>query len=1197
MYWRYYPEKKSETLKFKIILFFVLGFFVFSSLTYSHPPKRVKRDDDGSDTTRKKNNPDSVRDARAHVMDSIRDAHAHTADSARMARKHMTDSVQAARKHMTDSTSAIRKYRDSKHYKDSVARSRMSKTNALKAARQAHMDSLKDARKQATDILTTSRKTKTDSIKIIQKRKSDSLAVIKKYKTSKRYADSVAVVKHERMDSIKNAQKATRDRMAAIRKHSLDSANTARKHSMDSVKVVRTKFMDSIKLVRKKRVDSLAKVKSDKEKLAKAKEKKKEDALKFKMELKIKQKHEAWSNKTMLKKRWSPIRRLTQNSFTHYNYYYNANKKMDEALVNMQRSRKENYDSLIGLYPFDPNRDSTRMSADMDSIIRKVSVGIQIHDPRVKWSNDLYLLLGEAYYYRGNYENASIAFRYIISTDEEKKKEEAKKNGYSNRSKDAPSIIEDEEKSGFLKHKSVHNEAILWLARTYTEANQAENAESVLSLLESDVKLPEDLKGRLATEKAFAYLAENNYPEAATQLAITEDDNSLPDWLRMRAAFIHGQLLQNIGDYNEAANSFEKVLGYYPKIEMDFYARKYMAYNKLLAGQDVADAMRPLKSVLNDGKYVNYYDQVYYVLGTLAVKAHKTDDAVKYLTKSTTTPKATKKQKAISYAALGDVYYTAADYPSAKNAYDSAAKYSSAASKDKAVAAAVQKSKGLEEISGPMKVIHDQDSLRELAKLSKKEQQSVVRRYLRYLEQRQLDSISAAENSGVTSVAVADQANETSDAANWYFANPTMMQQGSADFKRKWGNRPLTDNWRRAANNTLSNNNGGQSELDDYQAGSTQGNGMPTEESLLAKIPNTPQQKELSVKVEQRAYLLLAKAYMKLENYNQSIHTLDTLDFRFPNHNLKEEVLYLRYQMALKQNKLDKAQAYSQQLLSQFPNSQYAGSLRPKHSESKGETVTGKSVAAYYDETYNLLTQHQFTEAMMHISIAKQQYDHPTFKKRFDIAEAMAYTGMGDYDKADTVLAKFLKDYPSDSLTSWAKEVQLYVKEVRNGGKPSWYYDTVRTETTTAKNGTKPGGPTPKPVTPAPPPVVVNVPAMYSYHTDSEHYCIIVLPGVDSRTPKLKQSIRELSASKYAAADLNMLLDLYNIDQGILVIRKFANAALAKAFKDDLLASQAFEGYAPGEIQVMTISAQNYRKMYSDKKAEPYGSYYKTNYP
>lgn len=1179
-------------MKFKIILFFVLGFFLFSSLTYSHPPRRVKWDDDATDTTRK-NNPDSVKEARAHIMDSVRDAHARTADSAKMARKHTTDSIQSVRKHITDSTATVRKYRDSKHYKDSVAHSRVAKTNALKESRQAHMDSLTNARKKLTDSLTASRKSKTDSIKTIQKRRSDSIATVRKYKASKRYTDSVAIVKHERMDSIKNAQEAFRTKMAKARKHSLDSATAVRKHSMDSIKTVRSKFMDSIKIVRKKRTDSLAKVKADKEKIAKANQKKKEDALKFKMELKIKQKHEAWTNKTMLKKRWSPMRRVAQNSFTHYNYYYNANKKMDEALTNMQRSRKENYDSLIGLYPFDPNRDSTLLSADMDSIVRKVSVGIQIHDPRIKWSNDLYLLLGEAYYYRGKYDNASIAFRYIISTDEEKKKEEAKKNG-NYRSKDAPSILEDENKSTFLKHKSVHNEAILWLARTFTEAGQVENAESVLSLLESDAKLPDDLVGRLATEKAFAYLQDKNYPAAATELATTEDDDNIPGWVRMRAAFIHGQLLQRMEQYADAANSFEKVLGYYPKIEMDFYARKYTAYNRLLAGQDIDDVTRPLKRVINDAKYVSYYDQVYYVLGTLAAKANETDDAITYFTKSTTTPKATKKQKAISFAALGDVYYATASYSNAKNAYDSAAKYSSAAGKDNAVASAIQRNKGLEDITGPKKVIHDQDSLMDLARMNRREQQAVVRRYLRYLEQQQQDSITNAENSGVTAV-TAEQATDQQDAGatNWYFANPTLMQQGSTDFKRKWGNRPLTDNWRRAAGISSSASNGDEEEAD---AGAPT-KGGPTEESLMARIPNTPQQKELSVKVETRAYLLLAKGYVKLENYPEAIHALDTLDMRFPNHNLKEDVLYMRYQIAIKQNKLADAQKYAEQLLAKFPKSEHANELRPKHSESKVVT-TGKTVAAYYEETYGLLLQHQYTEALMHVNIAQQQYDNPVFKKRFQIVEAMAYAGSGDYDKADTLLKKFLvTNPPPDTLATWAKNIQQYVKEVRNGGKPSWYNDTIpAAQNTLAKNNTKNAvHEPPKSVAPPPPPAPV-VPAMYSYHADSPHYCIVVIPGVDSRTSALKQHIKEFSKSSYDTLNLGFVIDLYNIDQGVMVIKQFPNAKVAKLYMSDLLASQLFNDFKPGEITILTISSENYRKMYADKTATPYLGFFNANY-
>jgi len=1207
-------------LNFRLILFIVLGFFLFQGLTYSHVVRvgAGEEDFDEQADTSHKGNPDSLREARAsaadsirqshqhqadsaktsrtHALDSARDARAHATDSTAAARKHKTDSLQSIRKHITDSTAAIRKYHDSKHYKDSVTRARTAKTNGLKASRQSHMDSLTTARKQITDSMAAMRKARTDSIKTVQKHRTDSLAKIKKYRASKRYADSVAFVRHERMDSIKNSQQQFRDSVAAVRKHSLDSAKLSRKHIMDSTKIARTKYTDSLKTVRKNRTDSLARIKANKEKLAKAKEKKKEEALKLKLEIKMKQKHEAWSNKSMLKKRWSPVRRVAQNSFTHYNYYYNANKKMDEALLNMQRTRKENYDSLIGLYPFDPNRDSSMMSADMDSIVRKVSVGIQIHDPRVKWSNDLYFLLGEAYYYRGKYDNAAIAFRYIISSDEAAAKKKAQKNGYGGygAKKEAPSILEEEKKSklDFLKHKSVHNESILWLARTYTESQHVENSESVLSLLESDAKLPDDLKGRLAIEKAFAYLSQKNDIEASAQLTVAAEDNNLPNWLRLRAAFLNGQLLQNMNQYSEAAKSFEKVLTYYPKIEMDFYSRKYIAYNKLLAGEDVANAMVPLKRVLNDGKYVSYYDQVYYVLGMLAVKAGKNDEAIKYLSKSISTPKANKKQKALSFAALGDVYYSSSRYPDARDAYDSASKYSSAVPKDKSVLTAIQRSKGLKEVSAPTAVISEQDSLLALSAMSRKEQQSVVRAYLRELQQHMEDSI---ENAGVNNLkAIENDNGDNSAESTWYFANPTLMQQGSADFKRKWGNRPLTDNWRRASSNSFA---GGSGQDDDGGGGvAAADNGLPTEESLIARIPNTPQQKALAIKLEQRAYILLAKAYYKqLEDYKMAVHTLDTLDSRYPDHSQKEEELYLRYQVALKQNDLDKAQRYSEELLAKYPQSQYAANLRPKQTEPKTKVRTDlPPVAAYYDETYSLLMQRKYPEALEHIKIAKGQYDNPVFKKRFDLAEAMAHAGMADYNGADSLIAKFMRNYTGDTLIGWATTVKEYIAEVRNGGEPSWMKDwPPKEETSIAATAQKEVKAAPKPPPPPPPP---PVPEMYAYHADSQHYCILVIPGLDSKTGPLKQRIKSFDSSSYPTANLDMALDMYSGDQVVLVIKKFVNADSAKLYMRDLKESNVMHDFIPGEIKTFVISASNYRKMFADKLAMPYVSFYTAYY-
>jgi tetratricopeptide (TPR) repeat protein len=1209
-------------LGFRLISLFVLVFFLLANGTRSYAQTSKKSSADSVRAARahtdsvnkakkreaeakikaRKQALDSIKVARERKMDSAATARKHRTDSIGQARHHFTDSVAKVRKHRSDSIASIRKHKESRKYRDSVAKAKAAKTKELQDRRKERTDSIRLARKEYSDSVTAVRTERTDSIKTVQKRRTDSLATVRKYRSSKRYSDSVTLVRRQRSDSIKSVQKDFRDSLAAIRKHVLDSTKLVRAHILDSTKMARTRHTDSLKMVRKAKTDSLLKKKEHKAKVAKANEKKKIESLKLKLDLKQKKEREAWSNKSMLKKGWGPKRRLTQNSFTHYNYYFNANRKMEEAELNMRRVNRENYDSLIGIFPFDPNKDSSLLAADMDSIIHKVSVGIQIHDPRVKWSNDMYLMLGEAYYYKGSYENASIAFRYIISSDQNSKSKKGKKNSYSYHSKSTPSIVEKKKKSklAFLQHKSVHNDAILWLARTYTTSGQIENAESILSLLEYDENLPDNLIGRLAVEKAFAYRKAGNNLEAAKQLSIAQEDDNLPDWLLQRISFLNGQLHMDAGEYTEAAESFEKVLTFFPKIEMDFYTRKYIAYNKLMAGQEVANAMTPLKKMLKDTKYSGYYDQVYFVLGKLSAKAGKNDEAIEYFKKSTTTPKASKKQKAQSFASLGDVYYGTGSYGNAKNAYDSAAKYSTSASKDKAVAAAVQRSSGLKEVSGPADIIKEQDSLLDLASLSKKEQQATVRRYLRDLKKKRDDSIFNAENAVTVSLPTSEPENDKGGSSSWYFSNPALMSQGSADFKRKWGNRALTDNWRRSAGQPLAGGSksgeGGADESEESDIETTD-DGLPTEESLLAKIPNTPQQKELAYKTEQKAYILLAKAYVdQLEDYNAAINTLDTLDKRFPVHTQKEEELYLRYRIALKQGNYDKAQGYSNELVSKFPQSQYIKILRPKQSESKPTNDNATEVAAYFDETYDLLMKHQYTEVLMRTEAAGKKYNHPVYKKRFQITEAMAYAGSGNYDKSDTITSMFIKTNPADSLTDWARSVSKYVADMRSGGKPSWYKEGTYPPVAEKKD-TKPAAPAaPATPPPPPPPPVPDAPAMYAYHADSVHYCIVVLPGLDSRTVGLKNAIRSFDSAKYTSGSFELLIDMYNMSQCVLTVKSFINAAEAKSYMNELIKSQVLSDYKTEETSIYVISAWNYKKMFADKTTDGYRPFYSVYY-
>jgi len=476
--------------------------------------------------------------------------------------------------------------------------------------------------------------------------------------------------------------------------------------------------------------------------------------------------------------------------------------------------------------------------------------------------------------------------------------------------------------------------------------------------------------------------------------------------------------------------------------------------------------------------------------------------------------------------------------------------------------------------------------------MSNKDQHAAVRRYLRYLEKKMQDSIENAENAGINSVAQAETDPGAGDVANWYFSSPTQMQQGSTDFKHKWGNRPLTDNWRRAAAISVANNSDDEGNEDGQSV-----NGLPSEESLMAKIPNTPQQKELCGKLEQRAYMMLAKAYVKqLSDYTQAINTLDTLDSRYPDNTEQEDALYLRYQVAMKRSEFDKAQGYSEALLKKFPHSQYALVLRPKQSEARHQMTSTGPVGPYFDGTYALITNHQYTDALARIDTAQQEYDDPRYLRRFEVAEAMCYAGMANYKVADSLLTGFIHSNQGDTLVAWASSVQEYVKEVRNGGMPSWYKDWPPKEEV-IKSIVK--GPKPKPVPPPapPPPPPPPPPANYAYKADSEHYCIVVLPGIDSKTAALKKGIKKFDSVSFAGANLDMLLDLYDIDHGVLIIEKFKNEAQAKIYMDSLAKSPVLTaGYKPGELQLYIITKNNYRKMYADKSADPYVAFYKSNY-
>lgn len=1138
----------------------------------------------------------NLRETRAHISDSIKAERKHTLDSSIAERTRISDSIKSRLKIKSDSLASIRKIKESKHYKDSVAHARNTQINNMRETRKKYFDSVKTERKHVLDSAMAARKQISDALRKKQKARADSLAVIRKYKESKRYRDSVNVVRQERLDSLRTVRKIASDKIIAARKKSLDSAKAARKIISDALAAARKKTLDSVKAIQQVRADSIAKVKERKLKEQKAQLKKREEKQKLAFELKIAKKHKAFTNETMLKKKWTLVRQGFQNTYTHYNYFFNARRKMNEAMLNMQRRKKDNYDELITLFPFDPNVDSTVFSSDMDSIVRKASVGIQIHDPRTKWADDLYLLMGRAYYYKGNFTNADITFRYIIGMKNrfpKKKKKQKNIPAAQKNAGDANGLVQQEKQSRLaklLKHKPAHNDAVLWLTRTFADSHHEAQAESILDLLDASTKLPESMKAKIALEKANLYTRRGDFKQASAQLDLVVHSKVTSKYMRQRASYLNGQILNDLGNYAAAAENFKQTYELHPNIEMDFYARKNRANSLMLNGGEQSASIASLKRILKDGKYSPYYEQVYFILGKLSANSNNTTDALAYFAKSLSLPKTSKKQKAITFAAIGNIQYAAGNYNAAKKAYDSASYFAKHAPDNQDVQLALRRGKSLDKVEEPYTSIQIQDSLLRLAAMSDKEQHAVVRKYIKYLEQLKQDSISNAQNplGGAGSGAPGDP----NSAASWYFSSQVAVQQGFNDFKRKWGNRPLADNWRRASSSSFgstadsSNNNAGAET--DADADEQDGNGLPSEKSLLAGIPKTEKQLEETRKKLRRSYVALADAYIKnLEDYKAGVKTLDTLDYRFPNHEYGDQVLSLRYLAALRQNKLEDAQKYSNLLAEKYPNSSFTKIVRPDDNDTVThvDTTAKVSVAEYYTTTYELAHERRYDEVLQRVSVAKKQYGDATYARKFRVLEALSLAGTGQYKKADTAITKYLAEYPSDSLKPWIDAIAKNVKEQKAADTVKANSPKIDSTALIAK---------PKVDSTA---QVKAIPDNYSYKPGEMHYCLFVFGKADVKIAGFKSGLVDFASFKYSSLGLTTTMQSLTADNTIVLTKQFGNAAQAKVFLNAVKNEpKLFRDIPSGSYQTIIISESNYAKLMRDKKIADYVTFFNKNY-
>lgn len=1101
------------------------------------------------------------------------------------------DSLELQRR--ADSIAAYRSYMRSKRYNDSLDEVRKRRRDSIQQANQMKMDSLRAAQQRMLDSANAVRQRRNDSlqayiaakqaekeryidsINAVRKILIDSMDALKKYRNSKRYKDSVDRVQKARIDSMKAVQKAKMDSLMSARQKQLDSLNEARQRKSDSLqahiaalKEQQAKRIDSLKQVQQARMDSLNKIKEAREEEMAKKQDEMRAQKRKATEEKIRKEREAYSNEKMLKKNWSLFRQFVQNTTTRYNYYFNARNKMKEAEDNMYRSKVDNLDSFISLLPFDPDVDAPKLQSDMDSLIRRISVGVQIHDPRVKWQDDLYLLLGKAFYYKGDYDNAAATFQYIVSKalEEEKKQTQKNKSKIKQNTKDRSTDIVSEESKSWFAHNPAKNDAILWLARVYTQQGEYVKAQTLLDIVRSSKNKSERLSAELDEAFARYYLAQGLTDQALPHLDSMTRSSSLDKKARHRSGFLAAQLYEASGAFDLAADMYEVMLDLNPPVELDFKASINQLIAKARSGKsDLHQAENALKRFTKEVKYFNFQDQIYCELAGIQFQLDEWDKAEASYKQSVRVPNAQAPVKGKSYFKLAEIYYNTNRYVDAKAAYDSALMFLSPDMKDM-YALAQQRASGLATIAIPGAKVQALDSIIRLTQLSDQEKKEWAKAEVKRIKEQQ------SIQSGTTSGSINTNMNA---GGSWYFDNEQLAKKGEAEFIARWGNRPLCDNWRRSQG-TLTN-----SQSDDIPS-----NNDPiepeaiTETDLIALIPKDLQLIDSLHQARAKAYHELGHAFFVAQELNDAKHTFNNLIALYPTYNGLSEVYYDLYLITLGENDLEKAEQYKNTILTQYPNSDAAGKLAASTTHTAGTQIySDDEINQHLDETYEMLNLGMFDEVIRRAEEVKTLYplQAPRFMNKYSLMRAIAVAGKGDYAKADSMLSEIITINSNDSLTRWAKDVQEYLKSKLTMMQPAG------TQTSSSSFLS---------------PDLLN--KTYQFEPNQMHYVMIYTKNVDGRFMGLKSGIADFNALN-ANTDWNnleLVMSELNSKEALFTIRAFANSTLAKAYLQTIKAEkQLLSGYTnPAEVTMVLISDENLKVLLVRKNIQDYLAFYYKEY-
>lgn len=729
------------------------------------------------------------------------------------------------------------------------------------------------------------------------------------------------------------------------------------------------------------------------------------------------------------RKKFNVPRRFIQNTVTHYNYFFNANNKLNEVLERAKASFTDDYSQLIPFYNY--SLDVTAAdTVQLDSISYKAQTGIVLHDLRSDWADNLYLLWGASYYLKKEFDSANLMFQFINYAFAKKEKDGYYRTIGSGRDGNDPFVVSTPEKNSLTRRiftePPSRNDAFIWQVRNYLAQDKFAEAASLIQILRNDPQFPKRLYNDLDEVQAWSFYKQKQWDSCAAHLALALG-NATNKQEKARWEYLLGQLNELSGKYTEAEEYYAKSISHTTDLIMDVYARlSSVRVNKDGGEGYIEKNIETLVKMAKRDKYQDYRDIIYYMAAQMELERNNIDGALALLLKSTKYTSNNPAQRNKAFLQLAELSFAKRKYRQSYNFYDSLDLSDPTIKDPDAITA---RKDILSRAADNIEIIERQDSLQRIAALPESERRELTRKMARQLRRQQgLKEESSTGSTGSTLPLTQQPAPSLftdNKKGAWVFDNNNTRQKGLADFKSKWGSRPNADNWRRssalaaiirtqqsaasqsqyAQTNTPEKVDPGQQEI--------------TSDYLYEKLPLTADKLKESNDSIQTAMYILGLLYMQeLEDCKAGTDLFEEARVRFPDHPKMDEILFNLYHCLSKTGDTKKANDIKKLMSEKFAGSNFTTIVNT----GKNPKATGPNEEATkaYEKVYDLFIEGRFTEAIAQKKTADSMYSKSFWTPQLLYIESVYYVKNGYDSSARTVLNNIISRFPGTALASKA---------------------------------------------------------------------------------------------------------------------------------------------------------------------------------